>query len=50
MSVLAVRLCVCVQVGSAFLDVGLKPRDRVGVIGSNCPEWMITMQGCNRTR
>jgi hypothetical protein len=20
------------------------------VIGANCPEWMLTMQGCNRTR
>lgn len=32
------------------MDLGLKPQDRVGVIGSNCPEWMLTMQGCNRTR
>lgn len=38
------------QVGSALLDLGVKPKDRVGVIGANCPEWMLTMQGCNRTR
>jgi hypothetical protein len=33
-----------------LLDLGAKPKDRVGVIGANCPEWMLTMQGCNRTR
>lgn len=38
------------QAGSALLDLGVKPKDRVGVIGANCPEWMLTMQGCNRTR
>lgn len=39
-----------VQVGSAYLDLGLQPKDRVGVFGANCPEWMLAMQGCNRTR
>jgi acyl-CoA synthetase (AMP-forming)/AMP-acid ligase II len=38
------------QVGSAFLTLGLQPQDRVGVFGNNCPEWMLAMQGCNRTR
>eukprot|EP00879_Flechtneria_rotunda_P001890 GHRR01002062.1.p1 GENE.GHRR01002062.1~~GHRR01002062.1.p1 ORF type:complete len:668 (+),score=222.63 GHRR01002062.1:317-2320(+) len=37
------------QVGSAFLDLGLKPKDRLGVFGPNCVEWMLAMQGCNRT-
>lgn len=35
-------------IGSAMADVGLKPHDRVGIYGVNCPEWMIAMQGCNR--
>jgi hypothetical protein len=38
------------QVGSAFLTLGLQPKDRVGVFGANSPEWMLAMQGCNRTR
>jgi long-subunit acyl-CoA synthetase (AMP-forming) len=38
------------QVGSAYLHLGLQPKDRVGVFGANCPEWMLAMQGCNRTR
>lgn len=41
---------LCCQVGSAYLTLGLKPKDRVGVFGANCPEWMLAMQGCNRTR
>lgn len=35
---------IILQVGSAFLDLGLKPRDRLGVFGPNCVEWMISMQ------
>eukprot|EP00878_Enallax_costatus_P005018 GHUV01005278.1.p1 GENE.GHUV01005278.1~~GHUV01005278.1.p1 ORF type:complete len:528 (+),score=95.01 GHUV01005278.1:432-2015(+) len=38
-----------VKVGSAFLELGLKPKDRLGVFGPNCVEWMMSMQGCNRT-
>lgn len=38
------------QAGSAFLELGCAPHDRVGVFGVNCPEWMVAMQGCNRTR
>ncbi|KAF8060014.1 LACS4 [Scenedesmus sp. PABB004] len=37
------------KAGSAFLNLGLKPTDRLGVFGANCVEWMIAMQGCNRT-
>ncbi|WIA13533.1 hypothetical protein OEZ85_007105 [Tetradesmus obliquus] len=37
------------QAGSAFLHLGLKPKDRLGVFGPNCIEWMVSMQGCNRT-
>ncbi|KAF6251919.1 acetyl-CoA synthetase-like protein [Scenedesmus sp. NREL 46B-D3] len=37
------------KVGSAFLHLGLKPKDRLGVFGPNSIEWMISMQGCNRT-
>lgn len=32
------------QVGSAFLQAGLRPKERVGVLGANCPEWMLAMQ------
>eukprot|EP00879_Flechtneria_rotunda_P004637 GHRR01004896.1.p1 GENE.GHRR01004896.1~~GHRR01004896.1.p1 ORF type:complete len:595 (+),score=137.38 GHRR01004896.1:491-2275(+) len=33
---------------SACHALGLKKGDKIGVLGSNCPEWMITMQACNR--
>jgi len=36
------------RVGSAFAALGLKPNDKIGVLGPNCPEWMLAMQGCNR--
>lgn len=32
------------QVGSAFANLGLKPKDKIGVIGPNTPEWMTAMQ------
>jgi len=35
------------KMGSALAANGVKPKDAVGVIGPNSPEWMITMQGCN---
>lgn len=31
-------------VGSALSGLGLGPHSKVGVFGSNCPEWMISMQ------
>lgn len=34
--------------GAAFAARGLAPQSRVGVYGPNAPEWMITMQACNR--
>ena len=30
--------------GSAYASLGLQPKDRVGVIGANAPEWMMAMQ------
>lgn len=36
-------------IGSAMTTVGkLTPKARVGVYGPNCPEWMMSMQACNR--
>jgi long-chain acyl-CoA synthetase len=32
------------RVGSGFAALGLKPNDKVGVLGPNCPEWMLAMQ------
>jgi long-chain acyl-CoA synthetase len=34
--------------GGAYARLGLRARDRVAVLGANCPEWMMAMQGCNR--
>lgn len=28
--------------------LGLSARDRVAILGANCPEWMVAMQACNR--
>ena len=33
--------------GAALL-CGVRKGDRVGVYGTNSPEWMIAMQACNR--
>ncbi|KAL6748618.1 hypothetical protein V8C86DRAFT_3146505 [Haematococcus lacustris] len=33
---------------SGLRHVGVNPKSRVGVLGANCPEWMIAMQACNR--
>jgi long-chain acyl-CoA synthetase len=35
-------------IGSAMAHVGVGPHGRAGVYGANCPEWMISMQACNR--
>lgn len=32
------------HVAGAFKALGLKAEDRVGVLGPNCPEWMLAMQ------
>ncbi|GAB4818842.1 hypothetical protein N2152v2_005888 [Parachlorella kessleri] len=34
--------------GSAMVHVGLQPHARCSVFGANSPEWMLTMQACNR--
>ncbi|GIL73086.1 hypothetical protein Vretimale_4702 [Volvox reticuliferus] len=34
--------------GSAYVKLGLKPKDRIGVLGANSKQWMIAMQGMNR--
>eukprot|EP00798_Chlamydomonas_sp_ICE-L_P002723 gene2723-12596_t len=36
------------KVGSAYSQLGLKPKDRIGVIGSNSPEWRMAMQAMDR--
>jgi len=35
-------------IASAMASIGVGPHDRAGVYGANCPEWMISMQACNR--
>lgn len=37
------------HVGSGYTNLGLKPKDKIGVIGPNTPEWMMAMQVCDRT-
>ncbi len=32
------------SVSSALVGLGLNPKDRVGIIGQNSPEWMMAMQ------
>ena len=39
---------ITATVGSAFSALGLQPKDRIGVIGANCPEWMMAMQASGR--
>ncbi|KAF5827353.1 hypothetical protein DUNSADRAFT_795 [Dunaliella salina] len=36
------------EIHGAMLQVGLKPNDHVGVIGANCPEWLMAMEAMNR--
>nr|BAG97315.1 unnamed protein product [Oryza sativa Japonica Group] len=35
------------QVGSALQQLGVKPGSRIGIYGSNCPQWIVAMQACN---
>ncbi|KAE8727231.1 Long chain acyl-CoA synthetase 5 [Hibiscus syriacus] len=35
------------QIGSALRNQGVNPGDRCGIYGSNCPEWIISMEACN---
>ncbi|XP_028127616.1 long chain acyl-CoA synthetase 2-like [Camellia sinensis] len=37
---------VALRVGSALRRRHLNPGDRCGIYGSNCPEWIISMQAC----
>ncbi|WIA33081.1 hypothetical protein OEZ86_006237 [Tetradesmus obliquus] len=36
------------SIASAFKSLGLKRGDKICILGSNCPEWMLAMQACNR--
>ncbi|KAG5526554.1 hypothetical protein RHGRI_032735 [Rhododendron griersonianum] len=35
------------SIGSAIRSRGVNPGDRCGIYGSNCPEWIISMEACN---
>ena len=35
------------KIASALISEGVEVGMKVGVLGGNCPEWMIAMQGCN---
>ncbi|GFR41005.1 hypothetical protein Agub_g1672, partial [Astrephomene gubernaculifera] len=35
-------------VAGGYVAAGLGPGDRIGVLGANCKEWMMAMQGMNR--
>ncbi|KAG8084444.1 hypothetical protein GUJ93_ZPchr0010g9533 [Zizania palustris] len=35
------------QVGSALQQLGVEPGSRIGIYGSNCPQWIAAMQACN---
>uniref|UniRef100_A0A7S0R5D9 Long-chain-fatty-acid--CoA ligase n=1 Tax=Chlamydomonas leiostraca TaxID=1034604 RepID=A0A7S0R5D9_9CHLO len=36
------------QLASGLRAIGVNPKHRVGILGPNCPEWMVAMQACNR--
>ncbi|KAJ4950243.1 hypothetical protein NE237_027075 [Protea cynaroides] len=38
---------IVMKVGQSIRSCGVKPGGRCGIIGTNCPEWMISMQACN---
>ncbi|KAH7299664.1 hypothetical protein KP509_24G023000 [Ceratopteris richardii] len=35
------------KIGSAMRTCGIKPRDKCGIYGGNCPQWAIAMEACN---
>lgn len=35
------------KIGSAMRTCGINPREKCGVYGANCPEWVIAMEACN---
>ncbi|KAL6500231.1 Long-chain-fatty-acid--CoA ligase 2 (Long-chain acyl-CoA synthetase 2) (Fatty acid activator 2) [Orobanche hederae] len=35
------------QAGSALRKHGFEPGARVGIYGSNCPQWIVAMEACN---
>ncbi|KAF4370071.1 hypothetical protein F8388_014023 [Cannabis sativa] len=35
------------QIGSALRASGAEPGSRIGIYGSNCPEWIVAMEACN---
>ncbi|KAL6607893.1 hypothetical protein ACP70R_040956 [Stipagrostis hirtigluma subsp. patula] len=35
------------QVVSALQRLGVQPGSRVGIYGTNCPQWIVAMQACN---
>jgi len=50
-----IALSACSQVAQtvahihgAMLQLGLRPGDHIGVIGANCPEWLMAMQASAR--
>lgn len=36
-----------IRIGSAMRSRGVNPGDRCGIYGSNCPEWIMSMEACN---
>ncbi|XP_059653940.1 probable CoA ligase CCL6 isoform X1 [Cornus florida] len=36
-----------IRIGTAMRSRGVNPGDRCGIYGSNCPEWIISMEACN---
>ncbi|XP_024020032.1 long chain acyl-CoA synthetase 1 [Morus notabilis] len=35
------------HIGSALRASGAEPGSRIGIYGSNCPEWIVAMEACN---
>ncbi|XP_038680822.1 long chain acyl-CoA synthetase 1 isoform X1 [Tripterygium wilfordii] len=35
------------QIGSALRSSGAEPGCRIGIYGSNCPQWVVAMEACN---
>ncbi|PNX70975.1 long chain acyl-CoA synthetase 1-like protein, partial [Trifolium pratense] len=34
------------HIGSALHASGAQPGSRIGVYGSNCPQWIVAMEAC----